>query len=174
MVGYMSLEEQVDVDFTRAHRRALFRRLMARLRKDPASGRLLCFDEVRQKLGAVGRVRLGRRVVRVEQITGSVGRCSEFDRAFLPAKAGLRTRWKRIDHAYHRGEEFPPVSLYKVGESYFVLDGNHRVSVTRYQGVEMIDAEVTEFHARLPRSRRGEDDPMSYQRTEQREIGVRP
>ena len=66
------------------------------------------------------------------------------------------------------------MSLYKVGESYFVLDGNHRVSVTRYQGVEMIDAEVTEFHARLPRSRRGEDDPMSYQRTEQREIGVRP
>jgi hypothetical protein len=88
MVGYMSLEEQVDVDFTRARRRALFRRLIARLRKDPTSGRLLCFDEVRQKLSAVGRIRLGRRVVRVEQIAGSVGRCSEFDRVFLPAKAG--------------------------------------------------------------------------------------
>jgi hypothetical protein len=27
-----------------------------------------------------------------------------------------------------------------------VLDGNHRVSVARYHGVETIDAVVTEFH----------------------------
>jgi hypothetical protein len=33
-----------------------------------------------------------------------------------------------------------------VGESYFVEDGNHRVSVARYQGVEWIDAEVTVLH----------------------------
>jgi hypothetical protein len=37
------------------------------------------------------------------------------------------------------------VSLYKIGDSYFVDDGNHRVSVARYQGVEMIDAEVMEL-----------------------------
>ncbi len=37
------------------------------------------------------------------------------------------------------------MSLYKTGEAYFVLDGNHRVSVARYHGVEMIDAVVTEF-----------------------------
>jgi hypothetical protein len=55
-------------------------------------------------------------------------------------------RWKRIDRAFHRGEELPPVSLYKIGDSYFVADGNHRVSVARYHGVEWIDAEVTEFH----------------------------
>jgi hypothetical protein len=54
-------------------------------------------------------------------------------------------RWKRIDRAFHRGEELPPVSLYKIGDSYFVADGNHRVSVVRYHGVEWIDAEVTEF-----------------------------
>jgi hypothetical protein len=29
------------------------------------------------------------------------------------------------------------------------LDGNHRVSVARFQGVEMIDAVVTEFYPRL-------------------------
>ena len=38
------------------------------------------------------------------------------------------------------------MSLYNIGDSYFVADGNHRVSVARYQGVEWIDAEVTEFH----------------------------
>jgi hypothetical protein len=40
------------------------------------------------------------------------------------------------------------VVLNKVGDLYFVVDGNHRVSVARYHGVEMIDAEVTEFRAR--------------------------
>jgi hypothetical protein len=57
----------------------------------------------------------------------------------------MEERWKRIDRAYHRGEELPPVSLYKVGGFYFVLDGHHRVSVASYHGVEWIDAEVTEF-----------------------------
>jgi hypothetical protein len=146
MVGYMSLEEQVDADFTRARRRARFRRLMARLRNDPASDGLPCFEDLRQKLGAVGGIRVGRRVVRVEQIAGSVGRSSEFDPVFLPTKASVGVRWKRIDRAFHRGEELPPVSLYKIGDSYFVADGNHRVSVARYHGVEWIDAEVTEFH----------------------------
>jgi hypothetical protein len=56
-------------------------------------------------------------------------------------------RWKRIDRAFWRGEELPPVSLYKVGGFYFVLDGHHRVSVARYHGVEWIDAHVTEFGA---------------------------
>ena len=146
MVGYMSLEEQVDVEFTRARRRAFFRRLMARLRNGPASNELLCFEDLRRKLGVVGGVRVGRREIRVEQIVGSVGRSSEFDRVFLPTKTSVGERWKRIDRAFHRGVELPPVSLYKIGDSYFVADGNHRVSVARYHGVEWTDAEVTEFH----------------------------
>ena len=39
---------------------------------------------------------------------------------------------------------------YKIGEKYFVVDGNHRVSVARYQGTEMIDAEVIEIRPRMP------------------------
>jgi len=31
------------------------------------------------------------------------------------AKASVEERWKRIDRAFHRGEELPAVSLYKVG-----------------------------------------------------------
>ncbi len=44
--------------------------------------------------------------------------------------------------------------LYKVGEAYFVEDGNHRVSVARYQGVEWIDAEVVELRSPLPAAQR--------------------
>jgi hypothetical protein len=63
----------------------------------------------------------------------------------MPANESVGERWKSIDRAFHRGEELPPVSLYKVGSFYFVLDGHHRVSVATYHGVEWIDAYVTEF-----------------------------
>ncbi len=147
MVGYMSVEEQVDKDFSLARRKALLGRIGARLRRDTASGGLLCFDDLRKIPGAMGRIHRGMRTVPVGQIAGSVGRCSEFDRDFMPARASVEERWKRIDWAFHRGEELPPVSLYKVGGFYFVLDGHHRISVARYHGVEWIDAYVTEFGA---------------------------
>ena len=147
MVGYLSLEAQVDADFSRARRRALLRRIGARLRRHRAWDGLLCSDDVRKIPGAIGRIDRGMRTVLVSQIGGSVGRCSEFDGDFMPLKASAEDRWKRIDRAFHRGEELPPVSLYKVGGFYFVLDGHHRVSVASYHGVEWIDAEVTEFGA---------------------------
>jgi hypothetical protein len=52
------------------------------------------------------------------------------DRDLLLAWASVAARWKRIDRASNRGEELPPVSLYNIGDSYVVEDGNHRVSVT--------------------------------------------
>jgi hypothetical protein len=145
MVRYMNLEVQVDADFSRARRKALLRQVRIRLQRDNASEGLLCFDDLRKIPGAVGRIYRGLRTVPLRQIGGSVGRCSEFDRDFMPAKASVEERWKRIDRALHRGEELPAVSLYKVGAFYFVLDGHHRVSVANYHGVEWIDAYVTEF-----------------------------
>ena len=162
MVGYMSLQEQVDADFSRARRRAFLRRISARLRKEPTSNHLLCFGEVGRKLGVAGGVRRGRRTVRLTDVVGSVSRCSEFDGAFLPLRERARTKWERMDRAFLRGEELPPVSLYKIGSSYFVLDGNHRVSVYRYQGAEFIDAEVTEFHASSPGDRKDEGPQIHY------------
>jgi hypothetical protein len=156
MIGYINLEERVDGDFRLARRKALLGWIGDRLRtRGAASNRLLCFDEVRKISGAVGRVYRGTRTVQVGQVRGSVGRCSEFDGGFMPVKASVEGRWKHIDRAFHRGEALPPVSLYKLGGSYFVLDGHHRVSVARYHRVEWIDAEVTEFSAWLPEGRRG-------------------
>jgi hypothetical protein len=146
MVDYMSLEEQVDVDFGRARRQAFFGGLKTRF--VGGRDRLLSFDEVRRALGADNRFYLGRKVVEVSKIVGSVGRHGEFDPNFMPAKSSLSYKWKRVDGALRRGVELPAVSLYKIGDAYFVVDGNHRVSVSRYQGVEMIDAEVTEFRTR--------------------------
>ena len=44
----------------------------------------------------------------------------------------------------------PPVELYKIGDIYFVRDGNHRVSVARQQGQVYIDAYVTELQVDVP------------------------
>ena len=145
MIPYMDLNEQVDSDFTRARRRAFLRRVVARLRNGPASNKLLSFDEVSRALLANNRNHLGTKVVEVEKIVGTVGRRRDFDSSFLPTRASAEERWKRIDRAFHRAEDLPPVELYKIGDTYFVLDGNHRVSVARHHGIQMIEATVTEF-----------------------------
>ena len=146
MVGHVSVLEQVDADFSGARRRALLRRMAARLRGNTASGGLLCFDDARKTSGPMAWIQRGARTVPVGQVCGSVGRCSEFDRTFMPLKASAENRWKRVDRAFRQSEELSAVSLYNGGGSYFVLDGHHRISVARYHGVEWIDAEVTEFN----------------------------
>jgi hypothetical protein len=144
MLAYVSIVEgQVEADFERARRRAFFGWVSARIQGE--CNRLLSFEEVRKAHRALNQLRLGRRVVETSAIVGSVGRHRDFDRSFMPVKESLKRKWERVDRAYHRGEELPPVRLYKIGSCYFVEDGNHRVSVARYQGVEWIDAEVTEL-----------------------------
>jgi hypothetical protein len=146
----MSIEEQVDKDFERVRRRAFLRRMRAWLQNDLCSDFLRSFEEARGVLGAFIQVPRGIRTVPVEKIVGSVGRVRDFDRAFLPTRASVATRWKRVDRAFYWPEELPPVRLFKVGDAYFVEDGNHRVSVARYQGVEMIGALVVEVMTRIP------------------------
>jgi hypothetical protein len=144
------LNEQVDTDFARARRRARLRAAVARIRREHTSNRLLSFDEVRRDFGANNRLYRGTRVVEVDEIVGSVGRWRDFDRSFLPARASVGERWKRIDRAFQRGEDLPPVELYELGDAYFVVDGHHRVSVARYHEVPTVEAAVAEFRPKLP------------------------
>jgi hypothetical protein len=149
MISYMDLNEQADIDFSRARRRALLRRVLARLRRKTASNRLLRFDFLRRALRADNRRYLGTNVVEVEKIVGSVGRLRDFDGSFLPARSSIAQRWKRINRAFHRHEDLPPVELYKLGDAYFVVDGHHQVSVASYHGVPTLEAQVTEFHPKV-------------------------
>ena len=142
----MDLNEQVDKDFDRARRQGWLRRLALRLRGELASHDTpISFEDVRRSQLAYNRVRRGIRVVDLEKIVGSVGRRRDFDRYFMPLRAAAGERWKRVDLAFYQDKVLPPVSLYKLGDAYFVLDGNHRVSVARYHGVPALEADVTEF-----------------------------
>jgi hypothetical protein len=47
------------------------------------------------------------------EANGLSDRSADFDIDFMPARASVGKRWKRIDLAFHRGDESPPVILYK-------------------------------------------------------------
>jgi len=111
---------------------------------------LLAFDEVRRGIHAQAQREGGFREVPIDQIVGSVGRYRDFDRAFLPRQVQTRDRWESVDRAHLDGTELPPVDLYKIGDTYFVKDGNHRVSVARERGQAFIDAHVIEVAAPAP------------------------
>jgi uncharacterized protein (DUF433 family) len=139
----VSIHKMTESDFEHARRKAFWRRVFSWIvgeRND-----LLPFDEVREKLPFRGQHYVGLRQVPIDLIIGSSGRYRDFDRAFLPIQSRTRNRWLSIDQAHYEEINLPPVELYKMGDIYFVKDGNHRVSVARERGQEFIDAIVTEI-----------------------------
>ena len=149
----MDLNEHADKDFGRARRRARPRWLASRPRGQLGLGRVTqSFDEAQGSLRARSRMRRRLRAVDLKKIVGSVGRRGDFDRSFMPLGASAQERWKRMDLAFHSGEDVPPVRLYKPGDAYFVEYGNHRVSVARFHGMQTVGSDVTE----LTPARKGE------------------
>jgi hypothetical protein len=144
----MALNEQTNNDFKRALRKALWRRVASWLTKE--SNELVPFYEIRQRIPIKGQSYLGLQTVPMEKIVGSTGRYRDFDRAFLPKQTRTRARWISIDKAHYNQITLPPVELYKIGEAYFVKDGNHRVSVAREQGQIEIEATVIEIRVPVP------------------------
>lgn len=130
-------------DFERAYHRSLWRKVITRL--TGRSNELLPFDEVRQALPYRGQRDIGLQVVPLDKIVGSVGRYRDFDRAFLPTQRQTTERWVNVRKAHYHEVSLPPVDLYKIGDVYFVKDGNHRVSVARERNQTDIDAYVTEI-----------------------------
>jgi len=144
----MASEDRARADFGTARRKAFWNEILSFLSGRP--NRLLSWDEVRDKLGIRGQVYRGMQTVPVDKIIGSVGRYRDFDRVFLPKQDRTADRWRSIARAHYDDVGLPPVKLYKIGDAYFVLDGNHRVSVARERGVEFVDAEVIEAGTKVP------------------------
>lgn len=139
----MSIDHLAEQDFERAVRKSFWRKILTRFRGE--TNELLPYDDVREKIQIQGQRYIGLREVPVDLIVGSVGRYRDFDRQFLPVQRRTRGRWVNIDKAHYEQIPLPPVELYKVGEIYFVKDGNHRVSVARERGQDYVDAYITEI-----------------------------
>ncbi len=142
MTDNHSLTERARADYSRARFKAFVNNIWSLIQGSP--NQLLSYDEIKEKLRIGGPIYRGVQTVPVKQITGSLNRYHQFDRAFLPTQQETAERWQRVNLAFYNDISLPPVVLYKVGEVYFVVDGHHRVSVAREQGQIFIEAEVRE------------------------------
>jgi hypothetical protein len=134
-------------EFQLARHQAAVENLLAQLRGECIE--LLPFEEVYQKLHLASQAYRGIHEIPLSKIVGSVGRYREFTRSFLPRHEQMRDRWCRVDRLTADGAA-PPIEVYKVGDCYFVRDGNHRVSVARRAGFHSIEACVWEYGTRVP------------------------
>jgi hypothetical protein len=135
-------------DFSKARGRAILSQLQHFLDQD--KNRLLSFHDVKEILRPKNETYRGMKAVPINLIVGSEGRYRDFNRYFLPNFDFLRSRWERVDMARIKDVILPPIQLYEIGGVYFVRDGNHRVSVAKTQGMEMIDAEITSLSSEIP------------------------
>ncbi len=135
-------------DFQSAQQRALIQEVLARITRK--SNQLLSYDEIAEKLKLRGRTERGLQQVPLDSIVGSVGRYTDFTRSFLPRRPDDQERWANVKAAMEDDLGLPPIEVYKVGDVYFVIDGNHRVSISRQQGFKSIEARVIEVRTNIP------------------------
>lgn len=135
-------------EFRRARRSAEIRELLRSVGAQRVP--LLSFDEVRRRLQAVEGSTRTLQDVPLDAIVGSVGRTVDFTREFLPLQDSDLERWVGVSVAMSGLRGVPPIELYRIGDAYFVRDGNHRVSVARQAGSKTIQAYVTPVYSRAP------------------------
>ncbi|MFN2591086.1 MAG: ParB N-terminal domain-containing protein [Actinomycetota bacterium] len=134
--------------FERAMRKRTRQRMSHTLRNEDTA-ELLPLGEVSRRLRQFAQRYVGIRTIPIDRIVGTVDRAGDFDRQFLPRRPQIRDRWKRVEAAFPEGN-FPPIVVYEVEGSYFLVDGHHRVAIAKQRGMAAIDAEVTELKTRYP------------------------
>ncbi len=140
-----TLEAAARDDYDNALRKAAWRGIRTALKR--GCNDLLPTSTVLEQLDLHNQRQLGLQHVPLDKIVGSTGRYRDFDLTFLPRRRETDGRWLRIARARREGVSLPPPRLYKIGEVYFVEDGNHRISVARAAAQGHILACVTELDA---------------------------
>jgi hypothetical protein len=133
---------QTDVDWGQARRKVLYQRVVCAISQ--CSVDMMSFKQVKERLRLGNPHNRGLQSIALAQVKGSVGRYEDFTSTFLPRQDYLKDRWIGVEKLMLAGKA-PPIDVYQVGEAYFVVDGNHRVSVARQLGLETIEAYVTDF-----------------------------
>lgn len=140
MTNNTYINQKASDDFNKAKSKATIHSILGAL--TPEKQRLLSLEDVKKLVKPKSETYLGMKTVPLKLIVGSEGRYKDFTKAFLPKKEFSRSRWENVDKAHLQSIILPPIKLYEIGGTYFVRDGNHRVSVAKSQGVMDIDAEV--------------------------------
>jgi len=133
-------------DFRQARRRAKLQSLIAVI--SGKHEKLLSYEEVKRGIKVSGQRRHYLAEIPLDSIVGSVGRYLDFNKKFLPLTDSGAERWARVKLAQVQ-KGLPPIEVYKIGEIYFVIDGNHRVSVAKQMKMATIEAYVSEFRTNI-------------------------
>ncbi|MHB9155662.1 MAG: hypothetical protein ACYC5N_08225 [Endomicrobiales bacterium] len=111
---------------------------------------LIDLDSIIKNLEHTHQRNRGVEAIPIAKIVGSLGRYQDFSEEFLPHRERVNARYESIKRAMLSGKILPPIKVYQVFDSYFVIDGHHRVTVAKNElKAEAIDAEVTEIHFAL-------------------------
>lgn len=146
-------------DFKRARKAAVLQQVLARIKGQSIN--LLDYETTLKNLKPVEEpIPRGLSEIPLHKIVGSVGRFQDFTSDFLPKHAHDETRWAHVKKAFNDMAGLPPIEVYQIGDAYFVLDGNHRVSVARQLGSGTISAFVTEVKTRVSLSANDDVDKI--------------
>lgn len=135
-------------EFRAARLRSSMEQIRAALRGRSVD--LLSYEEVREKIRAQETNQRDLKNIPLNAIVGSVGRYTDFTRGFFPRREVDKERWARVRMQAEHLEGLPPIEVYQVGDVYFVIDGNHRVSVAKSLNTETIEAYVTKVNTSVP------------------------
>lgn len=108
---------------------------------------LLDFNAISHRLHLQNAMYRGLQAIPLTKIIGSEDRYEDFTETFLPLNPKLKNRWQHVAAVFldPMSGGVTPIEVYKLGEAYFVKDGNHRVSVARQLDAGQIEAYVWEF-----------------------------
>lgn len=133
-------------DFRDARRRGALENIWSTL--TGSANHLIQFQQVEEQLHYEHADKLGLVDIPLDAIVGSVSRPSDFTRKFFPRDAVDPGRWQRVKKVMDQA--IRPIDVYQIDQAYFVLDGNHRVSVARQRGMTHIPAYVTKIESSVP------------------------
>jgi hypothetical protein len=140
--------ESLDILYDKARNRGRWGQVWGAL--SGRSRRMLSLAEAEAR-PVHGRHDADVQTIRVDRVQGSSGRCNDFDRNFHPLQEHTKHRWISVARARQEGKSLPPIELVQVGETYYCLDGHHRLSVARAFGQRDIEAQVSVWEVQEPR-----------------------
>ncbi|MGD2206345.1 MAG: hypothetical protein PVH17_06165 [Anaerolineae bacterium] len=137
--------------FSDAQKRGRWQVLMGRIRG--RNSHLLSFHQVVAEPRPIEAAYRGLQDIPLKQIVGSIGRDTEFTRHFFPLTREQRQkeRWRTAFALTLSGAGYPPIEVFQVDETYFVINGHHRVSIASYLRWKTIQAHVSEVQLPVER-----------------------
>lgn len=144
--AYIPSSSSSAEDFRDARRRGALESIWSTL--SGSATHLIQFQQVEDQLQYDKSSKLGLVDIPLDAIVGSVSRPNDFTRKFFPLEAVDPGRWQQVKKGMD--QSIRPIEVYQIDQTYFVLDGNHRVSVARQRGMTHILGYVTKVESTIP------------------------